>query len=97
MMGRQVKLSAALSPDVYTGGLDRSGTTDGQHFVFWEDRMTQTAFHVATLMPNLENDPLFTHKKRHIGNDFVAIVFSDSPDYKTHIVLVSPLLVTNII
>jgi len=86
-MGKQVKLSSAVSADVYTGGLDRSGNTDGHHFVFWEDRMTQVAYHVATLMPNLDKDPLFTNKRRHIGNDFVAIVFSDSPDYKHQMVL----------
>lgn len=35
-----MRLSSAGSGD-YTGGLDRSGTTDGKHFVFWEDRVTQ--------------------------------------------------------
>lgn len=40
-------------------------------------------------MPNLENDPTYTNKKRHIGNDYVAIVYSDSPEYKQQIVLVS--------
>jgi tuberous sclerosis protein 2 len=33
-------------------------------------------FHVATLMPH--NDPSCLNKKRHIGNDFVTIVYNDS-------------------
>jgi hypothetical protein len=48
----------------------------------------QVVYHVTTLMPNLENEPLFTNKKRHIGNDYVSIVYSDCPDYKQQIVLV---------
>ena len=45
----------------------------------------QVIFHVATLMPNRENDPRCDKKKRHIGNDFVAIVYNnagDSQEYK---------------
>jgi hypothetical protein len=34
--------------------------------------------HVATMMPNLPSDKLFTNKKSHIGNDNVIIVYSDS-------------------
>jgi hypothetical protein len=34
---------------------------------------------VATLMPtNLEKDPASNKKKRHIGNDYVTIVYNDS-------------------
>ena len=29
-------------------------------------------------MPNRETDPQFNKKKRHIGNDYVAIVYNDS-------------------
>ncbi len=36
-------------------------------------------FHVATLMPtNQEKDPQSNKKKRHIGNDFVTIVYDDA-------------------
>ena len=41
LIGKRVRLASAGQSDVYTGGLDRSGTTDGKHFVFWEDRVTQ--------------------------------------------------------
>ena len=43
----------------------------------------QVIFHVATLMPTKETDPACTNKKRHIGNDYVTIVYNDSgEDYQ---------------
>lgn len=38
----------------------------------------QVIFHTATLMPNHERDPQANKKKRHIGNDFVTIVYNNS-------------------
>lgn len=35
-------------------------------------------YHVATLMPSCHDDPQANDKKRHIGNDFVHIVYNDS-------------------
>ena len=65
--------------NVYTGGLDTVDDTDGPVAPFWHDAVTQVIFHVATLMPtDLERDPKCTLKKRHIGNNFVSIVFNDS-------------------
>ena len=29
-------------------------------------------------MPNTERDPQANNKKRHIGNDYVAVVYNDS-------------------
>jgi hypothetical protein len=41
--------------------------------------VTELVFHVTTQMPtNLEHDPMCSAKKRHIGNDFVNIIFNDS-------------------
>ena len=34
-------------------------------------------------MPSTESDPQFNKKKRHIGNDYVAIVYNDSGDVYT--------------
>lgn len=64
--------------DVYTGGLDISQDLDGEYSLFWEDEGSQIAFHVTTLMPNSDSDPACTGKKRHIGNDYVLIVFNES-------------------
>ena len=47
-------------------------------------------FHIATLMPNKESDPNCNSKKRHIGNDYVTIVYNDSgEEYKIGIIKVS--------
>jgi hypothetical protein len=62
-----------------TQGLDRTYDTDGQYTFCWRDRLTEIVFHVTTQMPtNLDHDPQCTLKKRHIGNDFVNIIFNDS-------------------
>jgi hypothetical protein len=62
-----------------TQGLDREYDTDGQYTFCWRDRVTELVFHVTTQMPtNLEHDPMCSAKKRHIGNDFVNIIFNDS-------------------
>lgn len=55
--------------------------TDGRvgNFTYvWQDDIIQVMFHVATLMPNNERDPNRTEKKKHIGNDFVTIVYNES-------------------
>lgn len=62
-----------------TGGLDREMDIDGRFAYFWKDAVTEAVFHVATLMPtNLERDPQCSAKKRHIGNDYVSVVYNDS-------------------
>ncbi|CAL00937.1 hypothetical protein ASPNIDRAFT_48642 [Aspergillus niger ATCC 1015] len=52
---------------------------DGQFTYAWRDRVTEIVYHVPTMMPtNFDNDPSCISKKRHIGNDFVNIVFNRS-------------------
>ncbi|KAG0171268.1 Tuberous sclerosis 2-like protein [Apophysomyces sp. BC1034] len=67
-----------------TGGLDREMDIDGRYAYFWKDDVTEMVFHVATMMPtNLERDPQCSAKKRHIGNDYVSIVYNDSGEEYT--------------
>ena len=62
-----------------TQGLDREYDSDGKYTFCWRDRVTEIVFHVTTQMPtNLEQDPRCNLKKRHIGNDFVNIIFNES-------------------
>lgn len=62
-----------------TQGLDREANSDGTHTYAWRDRVTEIVFHVTTMMPtDLEHDAQCVNKKRHIGNDFVNIIFNDS-------------------
>ena len=62
-----------------TQGLDREFNSDGEYAFCWRDRVSEIVFHVTTQMPtNLERDPQCIGKKRHIGNDFVNIIFNNS-------------------
>ena len=75
-LGTLTKLKGAT---FNTQGLDREMDIDGQYTFCWRDRLTEIIFHVTTQMPtNLEHDPQLANKKRHIGNDFVNIIFNDS-------------------
>ncbi|CAI4210315.1 unnamed protein product [Parascedosporium putredinis] len=62
-----------------TQGLDKEHGVDGEYTFAWRDRVSEIVFHVTTQMPtNLERDPQCIYKKRHIGNDYVNIIFNDS-------------------
>lgn len=62
-----------------TQGLDRESNSDGEYAFCWRDRVTEIVFHVTTQMPtDIDRDPQCIGKKRHIGNDFVNIIFNNS-------------------
>lgn len=74
--GKLVRLKGAK---MNLQGLDREFDSDGTHAICWRDRAVEMIFHVITMMPtDLEMDPLCINKKKHIGNDFVNIVFNNS-------------------
>ncbi|KAI0031031.1 hypothetical protein K488DRAFT_52957 [Vararia minispora EC-137] len=73
-LGRLINLRGQV--DVYAGGLDPD--EDGEYAYAWWDDIGQILYHTATLMPNHGHDPHYNLKKRHIGNDFVRIVWNDS-------------------
>ncbi|MCJ1472809.1 Tuberous sclerosis 2-like protein [Lambiella insularis] len=75
-LGTKVGLKNAI---FNTQGLDKQLDADGTHTYAWRDRITEIVFHVPTMMPtDLDTDPICINKKRHIGNDFVNIIFNDS-------------------
>jgi len=68
----------------FLGGLNQE-EGDGDYAYMWEDDVMQVIFHVATLMPNHpETDPNCNKKKRHIGNNFVAIVYNNAGDNQVY-------------
>lgn len=73
-LGRLINLRDQV--DVYAGGLDPD--EDGEYAYAWWDDTGQVLYHTATMMPTLPDDPQCTNKKRHLGNDFVKIVWNDS-------------------
>ena len=75
-LGTKVQLKGAA---FNTQGLDRDSDLDGTHTYAWRDRVAEIVFHVPTLMPtDTTNDPNCVNKKRHVGNDYVNIIFNDS-------------------
>ncbi|KXT07130.1 hypothetical protein AC578_2378 [Pseudocercospora eumusae] len=61
-------------------GLDRAMDADGAYTMVYNNEVTELVYHITTFMPNDAHDPKMSiiNKKRHIGNDFVNIVFNTS-------------------
>jgi len=75
-LGTLLDITTTDQSQVFLGGLDPRD--DGQFHYVWQDDAMQVVYHAATLMPSTESDTQFNKKKRHIGNDYVAIVYNDS-------------------
>jgi hypothetical protein len=73
-IGRLINLRGQV--DVYAGGL--SSDEDGEYAYAWWDDIGQVLYHTATMMPSKPHDKYCVDKKRHIGNDYVRIVWNDS-------------------
>ncbi|XP_059200476.1 tuberin isoform X2 [Centropristis striata] len=81
-LGKLIHLKDCDPDQIFLGGLDQYGD-DGEFTYCWHDDIMQAIFHIATLMPNKESDKGCCNKKRHIGNDFVMVVYNDSgEEYK---------------
>jgi hypothetical protein len=55
--------------------LDERST--GNSAPYWADALTEVIFHDITRMPTAEDDPQQIHKKRHVGNDNVHVIWSN--------------------
>ncbi|KAH9404411.1 Tuberous sclerosis 2-like protein [Tyrophagus putrescentiae] len=73
-IGHTVNLKDVDPSVCFLGGLDQN--EDGPYAISWGDHLVQAIFHVGTLMPH--KDRHCTNKMRHIGNDFVAIIYNNS-------------------
>ena len=60
----------------YLGGLDRSATT-GICAPYYANYQTEVIYHVPSLMANSVSDDQQIHKKRHVGNDYVHIIWNE--------------------
>nr|DBA19310.1 TPA: hypothetical protein GDO54_015168 [Pyxicephalus adspersus] len=79
-LGKLIELTDTQPDKIFLGGLDGCGD-DGQFTYCWHDDIMQVIFQITTLMPNKEIDPLRCNKKRHVGNNFVNIVYNDSGEF----------------
>ena len=82
ILGEKIKLKDHKG---YRGGLDIQNGHTGDVAIYdvFQDR--EIMFHVSTLLPYTNGDSQQLQRKRHIGNDIVAIVFQErntpfSPD-----------------
>lgn len=60
----------------YLGGLDPKLTT-GTHSPYFANSIMEVIFHDISAMPTNPSDNQQIHKKRHVGNDIVHIVYSE--------------------
>uniref|UniRef100_UPI003AAD952F rap1 GTPase-activating protein 2 isoform X1 n=1 Tax=Centroberyx gerrardi TaxID=166262 RepID=UPI003AAD952F len=61
----------------FRGGLDVCHGQTGSDAVFTSFHGREIMFHVATKLPFTEGDPQQLQRKRHIGNDIVALVYQE--------------------
>ncbi|XP_059349516.1 rap1 GTPase-activating protein 1-like isoform X3 [Ammospiza nelsoni] len=61
----------------FRGGLDVTRGQTGTESVYTNFRGKEIMFHVSTKLPFTEGDSQQLQRKRHIGNDIVAIIFQD--------------------
>lgn len=65
----------------FMGGLDKNGST-GEIGPYYSDYRTEIMFHVPSMMPTSVKEPQQIHKKRHVGNDHVNVIWTEhSRDY----------------
>ncbi len=92
-LGEFVRLEDCSANGYYTGGLDCETGSDGEYGLLWKDDGCHMMFHVAVMMPSVEDVIVeakttktmnLHNKKRHVGNDYVHIVYSDNEDSTTN-------------
>lgn len=74
LLGKRVKLKDFNG---FRGGLDTSNGQTGEYSVYENFKNREIMFHVSTLLPFSKTDQQQLERKRHIGNDIVAIVFQE--------------------
>lgn len=75
ILGKRIKLKDHKG---YRGGLDIQNGHTGDTAIYEVFKDREIIFHVSTMLPYTEGDPQQLQRKRHIGNDIVAIVFQES-------------------
>ncbi|KAM4601330.1 rap1 GTPase-activating protein 1 [Polymixia lowei] len=74
ILGETVQLQGFAG---FKGGLDVCHGQTGSDAVFTSFHGREIMFHVATKLPFTEGDPQQLQRKRHIGNDIVALVYQE--------------------
>uniref|UniRef100_A0A0N5C0Z8 Rap-GAP domain-containing protein n=1 Tax=Strongyloides papillosus TaxID=174720 RepID=A0A0N5C0Z8_STREA len=74
ILGEKVQLKGF---EGYRGGLDIHHGQTGDESIYTQFKNKQIMFHVSTMLPYTVGDSQQLQRKRHIGNDIVAIVFQE--------------------
>lgn len=74
LLGEKVELQDFKG---FRGGLDVAHGQTGAESVYCRFRNKEIMFHISTKLPYTEGDAQQLQRKRHIGNDIVAIIFQD--------------------
>ncbi|KAI7847272.1 hypothetical protein BDC45DRAFT_452061, partial [Circinella umbellata] len=72
LIGKRIKLQGYTC---YAAGLDTKSGETGEYSYISRWHNQEIMFHVPSLMPWREQDKQQIHRKRHIGNDIVSLVF----------------------
>ncbi|KAL1115649.1 hypothetical protein AAG570_005939 [Ranatra chinensis] len=75
MLGQRINLKYHKG---YRGGLDTQFGQTGEEAIYQVFKEREIIFHVSTMLPYTDNDPQQLQRKRHIGNDIVAVVFQEA-------------------
>eukprot|EP01098_Paradermamoeba_levis_P004302 TRINITY_DN184_c0_g1_i3.p1 TRINITY_DN184_c0_g1~~TRINITY_DN184_c0_g1_i3.p1 ORF type:complete len:412 (+),score=78.23 TRINITY_DN184_c0_g1_i3:416-1651(+) len=75
LLGQKIELKGWKG---FRGGLDVDNNTTGSHSWWTDFHGFEIMFHVSTLLPFSTENRQQLERKRHIGNDVVAIVFQDA-------------------
>uniref|UniRef100_A0A2P2I926 Rap1 GTPase-activating protein 1-like n=1 Tax=Hirondellea gigas TaxID=1518452 RepID=A0A2P2I926_9CRUS len=74
MLGQRIQLKEHKG---FRGGLDTQFGQTGAESIYEVFSGKEIMFHVSTMLPYTENDSQQLQRKRHIGNDIVAIIFQE--------------------
>jgi RAP1 GTPase activating protein 1 len=74
LLGRRVKLKDFTG---FRAGLDNVHGQTGEYSIYENYQNKEIMYHVSTLLPFNRNDSQQLERKRHIGNDIVAVVFQE--------------------
>ncbi|KAF8790816.1 Rap1 GTPase-activating protein 1 like protein [Argiope bruennichi] len=74
LLGNKVELKGFNG---FRGGLDTQDGLTGDNSLYTQFEGVEIMFHVSTLLPYSQTDSQQLQRKRHIGNDVVAIIFQD--------------------
>lgn len=73
-----LQLGVAVGIQNHEGYLAGLNTSCGEHSIAYADFECDIMFHVIPLMPTVDSDEQQIHKKRHVSNDRVQVIWNEN-------------------